>query len=88
LRANKILTILKSMLKINREKYLLISRDQGYQAAITALHRDTEKWEHQAFEGEQGWAPAMWKDLHEVRVFSRELWDAALGMAPTTSVKS
>ncbi len=65
------------MLKINKDKYLQISREQGYQAAITALHRDTEKWEHQAFEGEQGWAPEMWNDLHAVRVFSRELWDAA-----------
>jgi hypothetical protein len=66
------------VLKIDREKYLKIARSQGAQAAITQLHRDTEKWEYQTFEGLQGYQPAMFEDLNEVRDFSRELWELAL----------
>jgi hypothetical protein len=66
------------MLKIDREKYLQIARTQGAQTAITALHLDTERWEYDTFEGEKGYQPEMWKDLEQVRAFSRELWAVAL----------
>jgi hypothetical protein len=66
------------LLKIDREKYLRIARSQGVQVALTQLHRDTEKWEYQTFEGQQGYQPEMFRDLIEVREFSRELWEMAL----------
>jgi hypothetical protein len=47
-------------------------------AALTELHNDVREWEHESFEGEKGWQPAMWKELEKVRSFSRELWEMAL----------
>ena len=48
-------------------------------AAVTALHRDTNVWEIETFEGDQGYSPEMWNQLLEIREFSRELWEIALG---------
>lgn len=62
----------------DREKYLTLVRTQGVEAAITQLHRDTAQWEVEAFEGPEGWRPVMWSRLHQVRDFSRELWQMAL----------
>jgi hypothetical protein len=72
------------VLKLDREKYLKIARTQGAQTALTQLHKDTEKWEYQTFEGQQGYQPELFTDLIEVRNFSRELWEMALA----TSVDS
>jgi uncharacterized protein YecA (UPF0149 family) len=66
------------MLKLNKEMYIQIARTQGVNAALTALHLDTERWEYEAFEGDKGWQPELWKDLNEVREFSRKLWQIAL----------
>ncbi len=71
------------MLKLDREKYIQIMRTQGLSAAITTLHQDTEGWEFRTFEGESGFQPEMWKDLEEVRNFSRELWNMAMNEAPS-----
>lgn len=66
------------MLKLDKEKYIQLARNRGLNAALTALHLDTERWEYEAFEGDQGWKPEMWNELNEVRKFSRELWKLAL----------
>jgi hypothetical protein len=66
------------MLKIDKQKYIRILQAQGVSAALTALHRDTTGWEYEAFEGEKGWQPEMWKDIEDVRTFSRELWEMGL----------
>ena len=65
------------MLILNKEKYLRIARDRGVHAALTELHRDTNEWELETFEGEKGWQPQLWESLKSVRDFSRELWDKA-----------
>lgn len=65
-------------LNFDRQKYLHILQDQGLPAALTALHHDLREWEFQAFEGDKGWQPDMWRDLEDVRSFSRELWDLGL----------
>lgn len=67
-----------TQLKMDKEKYLQIARTQGAEKAITELHRDMERWEFETFEGPEGYQPGMWKDLEEVRKFSRELWEIAI----------
>ncbi len=69
---------MSSTFQLDREKYLGILRDEGVQAALTALHKDTNLWEIETFEGEKGYQPQMFQDLIEVRRFSRELWDISL----------
>lgn len=66
-----------STFRFSKEKYLQIAKTEGAEAALTQLHKDTIGWEIESFEGEKGYQPAMWNDLHEVRAFSRELWDLA-----------
>jgi hypothetical protein len=63
---------------LDREKYLKIARAEGVNAALTALHRDTETWEFETFEGKQGYSEEGWKRLEEVRDFSREIWQLGL----------
>ena len=63
------------MLKLDKEKYARIARNEGYEAAITQLHKDQTSYEFETFEGEKGYQPEMWKDLEEVRQLSRELWE-------------
>jgi hypothetical protein len=67
-----------SSLKFDKEKYMRILQSEGVSAALTALHHDTIGWEYEAFEGEKGYQPEMWKDIQQVRDFSRELWEIAL----------
>lgn len=62
---------------LDRQKYIQIARSQGAQAALTTLQLDTENWERQTFDGDQGWNAELWHKLEEVRKFSRELWDEA-----------
>ena len=62
------------MMKIDREKYIKILKSQGLSAALTALHRDTEKLEFEAFEGKAGYQPELVEYLEGVREFSRDLW--------------
>jgi hypothetical protein len=71
------------MFKLDREKYIQIARTEGAQAALTRLHRDTERWEWDTFEGEQGWKPEQFEALREVRAFSRELWELAAANSST-----
>lgn len=62
------------MFMLDRDKYLKILKIEGLAAAITALHRDTERVEFEAFEGRQGYRPEVIQYLESVREFSRELW--------------
>jgi hypothetical protein len=57
-----------------KQKYLEILQAEGISAALTALHKDIERWENQSFEGTEGYDPDFWKKLEEVRSFHRELW--------------
>jgi hypothetical protein len=65
---------------LDREKYLAIFQSEGLSAALTQLHLDTERLEHETFEGREGWQPELFEYLKKVREFSRELW----GKRPTT----
>jgi hypothetical protein len=66
------------MFKLDKEKYHQIVRTEGLNSALTRLYRDTETWELDTFEGENGYKPAQWETLREVRAFARELWDIGL----------
>jgi hypothetical protein len=70
------------MFKLDKEKYLKIARSEGIPAAITRLHRDTERWEWDSFEGEGGYKPNQFEALQEVRAFSRELYEMAAIQEP------
>ena len=63
------------MFAIDREKYIRLMKTEGHNAALTALHRDVERWEFETFEGRDGYRPDIWNELLHVRDFSRELWD-------------
>ena len=71
------------MPKFERQKYLQILETQGVNAALTALHRDTERLEYDSFEGEQGYQPQKFEDINSVRDFARELWERALTQKST-----
>jgi hypothetical protein len=64
--------------KFNKEKYLEHAKSQGISSAITLLQKDIIEWEHEAFEGEKGYNPEAWAELHSIRNFSRELWELSL----------
>ena len=65
-------------LSFDKEKYIKIMRTEGVTQALTALHHDTNQWEYQSFEGQNGYQPEMNQALNQVREFSRELWQLAL----------
>ncbi len=67
-----------SNFNFDREKYIAIAKSAGVSVALTRLHEDVAEWEYQAFEGESGYQPKMWRELENVRTFSRELWDLSL----------
>lgn len=67
------------MLKIDKEKYRQIARNEGVNAALTRLYRDTERWEWDTFEGEKGYQPEQWEEVNDVRAFARELWNISAG---------
>lgn len=73
-----------STFTFNKEKYLQLAQAEGIQAALTLLHHDTNSWEIQAFEGESGYQPDMWKEIEKARECSRELWEVALSRLPST----
>ena len=64
--------------RLNKEKYLIIHKNQGLHAAISALHEDMELLEFECFEGPNGYSPELYEDLKHFRTFSRELWDIEL----------
>lgn len=66
------------MMTLDREKYVNILRSEGLHTAITALHRDMERIENEAFEGRDGYNPELVSYLGELREFSRSLWKTSL----------
>ena len=66
-----------TQLNLNKEKYRQIARTEGTEAALTELHKDVDHWEWDTFEGDEGFKPAQFEALKEVRNFSRELWEIA-----------
>lgn len=73
-------------LHFDRDKYLRMAQSEGFDAALTQLHKDTIVWELDSFEGPQGWNPEQWRILQDdVRSFSRELWEMALRKVPASS---
>lgn len=73
---------------LDKDKYLKILRTQGYDSALTALHRDTEVMEFEVFEGEKGYQRPYWDRVEEVREFSRELWRLANDRTATQGLGS
>jgi hypothetical protein len=69
-------------MKLDRAKYIEIVNSEGLSAALTALHRDSERMEFETFEGRDGFNPQLFEYLEEVRAFSRELWRVSLGEQP------
>jgi hypothetical protein len=69
-------------MKLDRAKYIEIVNSEGLSAALTALHRDSERIEFETFEGRDGFSPQLFEYLEEVRAFSRELWRVSLGEQP------
>ncbi len=61
-------------MQLDREKYLVIARASGVNAALTALHRDVNEVEIDMFEGPKGYQPKVIPHLAEIRAFSEELW--------------
>ena len=67
------------VMQLEKQKYFQILKSEGLSQALTALHRDTERVEYEAFEGRNGYDPALVEYLESVREFSRELWRTSLG---------
>jgi len=62
-------------LVFERDKYLQIVKTQGLTTAVSTLHHDLWETEYRCFESQTGYDPVIWKQLNEMRQFSRELWD-------------
>lgn len=63
---------------VMKEKYREIAKTQGLQAAVNQLHHDLWEMEKECFDSPEGYQPNLWKNLNEMRLFSRELWDSNL----------
>ncbi len=73
------------MSHIDQQKYLQILKDRGVEPALTALHRDLNLLEIEAFEGPGGYDPDLLRQIDELRVFSRDLWKSALNQGSSSS---
>ena len=67
--------------ELNKEKYLNVLNEKGLSEAISLLHHDLKRLEHECFEGKKGYQPEVFETMKKYRDFSRELWD--LRPAPT-----
>ncbi len=61
-----------------KEKYLEIARTQGPERAVNELHQDLWSLEQECFDTPEGYRSEVWKQLNELRLFSREIWDLKL----------
>lgn len=75
----------ETSIQLDRAKYIEIVKSEGLSAALTALHRDSERMEFETFEGRDGYKPELYAYLEEVRSFSRELWRVSLGTMPSAT---
>ena len=64
--------------QFTKEKYLGLVKTEGLQNAINQLHHDLWQLEQECFDSPDGYQPDLWKQLNELRLFSRELWDLKL----------
>ncbi len=62
----------------SKDDYLSIAKTQSVQEAVNQLHKDLWEIETECFETQSGYDPNLWKQLNELRLFSRELWDLKL----------
>lgn len=75
----------ENSIQLDRAKYIEIVKSEGLSAALTALHRDSERMEFETFEGRDGYKADLYAYLEEVRSFSRELWRVSLGTMPSAT---
>ena len=68
-------TFATESVSVMKAKYLELAKTQGTQAAINQLHHDLWDMEKECFDSPEGYQPVLWKNLNEMRLFSRELWD-------------
>ena len=61
-----------------KEKYLELVKTEGLQGAVNRLHQDLWTLEQECFDTPEGFQSDIWKQLNELRLFSRELWDMKL----------
>ena len=62
----------------DREKYFRILKEEGLNAALTALHHEMWDLEFECFEGPKGYQPKLNDALKKYRAFSLELWNKKL----------
>lgn len=63
-----------------KDKYIELAKTSGYQKAVNQLHLDLWDMEKECFDSPEGYQADLWKNLNEMRIFSRELWDAKLDL--------
>jgi hypothetical protein len=71
-------TFTNEPVQMMKAKYLEMAKTQGLQAAVNQLHHDLWEMEKECFDSPEGYQPVLWKNLNEMRIFSRELWDINL----------
>ncbi|MBC7395887.1 MAG: hypothetical protein H7333_00465 [Bdellovibrionales bacterium] len=64
--------------QFTKEKYLQLAKTDGIENAVNQLHHDLWQLEQNCFDGPDGYQSDLWKQLNELRLFSRELWDLKL----------
>ncbi len=72
-----------SQFPFQKDKYLSLFQTDGAPVALTQLQTDIARWEHEAFEGPQGYQPDLWQSLDEPRALARKIWNLALENAPS-----
>ena len=61
-----------------KQMYLDLAKNEGIQVAVNRLHQDLWTLEQECFDTPDGYQAHVWKQLNELRLFSRELWDLKL----------
>ena len=61
-----------------KERYLELAKKEGPEKAVNQLHQDLWLLEQDCFDTPEGYRADRWKQLNELRLFSRELWDMKL----------
>jgi hypothetical protein len=61
-----------------KTKLINMAKAKGPQTAVNHLHHQLWVMEQECFDTPEGYRPEVWKQLNEMRLFSRELWDLNL----------
>ncbi len=64
--------------QFTKQKYLDMVQTNGLQTTVNQLHQDLWTLEQECFDTPEGFQADLWKQLNELRLFSRELWDLKL----------